>query len=131
MIDNNNFHDDEDEENQLITRRERSSLKSLDYVDNNDKKKADKKKKEEHEEHEGEGEDEGEGDKQLHSNILFKSHNEFESGEGGKYEVGLETLNIIEHIDMLNSAAGTLLTKNGKNIKRDIELMCDSGGMVN
>ena len=118
MIDNNRFHDDEEDEN-LITHRERSSLKSLDSVDKDEKKKVEKKKKEDHEcEDEGEGEGEGEekeSDKQLHSNILFKSHNDFESGEGGKYEVGLETLNIIEHIDMLNSAAGTLLTKNGKN----------------
>ena len=52
-------------------------------------------------------------EKQLHSNILFKSQNDFESGEGGTYDVGFETLNIIEHIDMLNSAAGTLLNKDG------------------
>lgn len=82
----------------------------MDYVEKDDKKKVEKKKNDGHE-----GEDEGEDNKQLHSNILFQSRNDFESGEGGKYEVGLETLNIIEHIDMLNSAAGTLLTKNGKN----------------
>jgi len=50
-------------------------------------------------------------EKNFQSNILFNSHNNFESGEGQPYDVGLETLNIIEHIDMLSSAAGTLLGK--------------------
>lgn len=51
-------------------------------------------------------------DKQLHSNILFKSQNDFESGEGAVNEFGVDTLNVIEHIEMLNSVAGTLLSKN-------------------
>lgn len=53
-------------------------------------------------------------DKQLHSNILFKSQDGFESGEGAVNEFGVDTLNVIEHIEMLNSVAGTLLSKNGK-----------------
>lgn len=55
-------------------------------------------------------------DKQVHSNILFKSLNEFDSSDGRNYEVGLETLNIIEHMEMLNSVAGTLLNKDGKRV---------------
>jgi len=51
-------------------------------------------------------------EKQLHSNILFKSQNDFESGEGAVNEFGVDTLNVIEHIEMLNSVAGTLLSKN-------------------
>lgn len=45
-------------------------------------------------------------------NILFKSQNEnLESMEGKAFDVGLETLNIIEHMEMLNSRA-VILSKN-------------------
>ncbi len=63
--------------------------------------------------HESPGEKEVD-EKQLYSGLLFKSSNDLESGEGGQYDVGFETLNIIEHIEMLNSAAGTLLDKDGR-----------------
>jgi len=52
-------------------------------------------------------------EKQLHSGILFKSNNEFDSGEGRTYDVGLDTLNVIEHMEMLDSVAGILLNKDG------------------
>jgi len=50
-------------------------------------------------------------EQKLHSNILFKSQNDFDSSEGKVYDVGFETLNVIEHMEMLNSVAGTLLNK--------------------
>jgi len=53
-------------------------------------------------------------EKNLHSNILFKSHNDLDSGEGRVYDVGLDTLNVIEHMEMLDSVAGILLNKDGK-----------------
>lgn len=58
-------------------------------------------------------------DKRLHSNILFKSQNEYDSSDVKTYDVGLETLNIIEHMDMLNSVAGVLLNKDGKRENRE------------
>lgn len=42
-------------------------------------------------------------------NLLFISQNEnLESGEGKAFDVGLETLNIIENLEMMNSSAGIL-----------------------
>jgi len=55
-------------------------------------------------------------EQKLHSNILFKSQNDFDSSEGKVYDVGFETLNVIEHMEMLNSVAGTLLNKDGKSL---------------
>jgi len=55
-------------------------------------------------------------DQKFNSNILFKSQNDFDSSEGKVYDVGFETLNVIEHMEMLNSVAGTLLNKDGKSL---------------
>jgi len=55
-------------------------------------------------------------EQKFNSNILFKSQNDFDSCEGKVYDVGFETLNVIEHMEMLNSVAGTLLNKDGNSL---------------
>jgi len=104
-IESSNLKEDEDHEGEYSR-----------SVHENERKDTDKK------ENTGSLEKEKEfDDKQLHSNILFKSQNDFESGEGAVNEFGVDTLNVIEHIEMLNSVAGTLLSKNGK--RRDLYMV--------
>lgn len=84
-----------------------TSLKSLAKSDASDHKFESSEGHHDHEKYQ---------DKNLGSNILFKSFNEFDSSDGKAYDVGLETLNIIEHIEMLNSVAGNLLNKDGNRV---------------